>query len=497
MNQTEKLALAVFIDFDNIQIGVKTTLNREFDVAIVLDALRERGEVVTKIAYGDWHRTGGDYSRAMAEHAVQMVQRTVTPRGDKNGADINLSLDALEMAFTRHHINTFAIVGGDSDFIALVEKLKQYGKRVVVVGGKSFTSAILQRNCHEFIAYEHLLQRQEAARTQRSRKPKPSPVATLAPIDAMPQIRRCLEVLSDREVTPQLGLIKSTLLQLDPTFSERDYGCTSFREFVQELAKARQLKLIRQDNGFVVELLDSVEEEEPRSAPDTPAARPEKIAAPSARADRQVERAEAPAEPSAEPVRDPAQSLPLLRAALAKLAQESGYRTWYVRRLAAAMRAIDPGFDLRSFGFAGVNDLVMYAQREGVVRTMRDRSGTLLVWGVGQPGNGRSAATEQRETGEREAEPAVAVPEQEMTPVVEDEPLGEPVPQPVPVDRAEPANAVAAPLQTKDEEPPQKGEAATRRGTSRRTSGRASRKKATTKKATSSRTTKRTRSKTD
>src|SRR5262249_33840744 len=93
-------------------------------------------------------------SRALSEHAVQMVQRDPSPRGDKNGADINLALDALEMAFTHDHINAFAIVSGDSDFIALVNKLKQYDKRIYVVGGRAFTSTILQKNCQEFIAYE-------------------------------------------------------------------------------------------------------------------------------------------------------------------------------------------------------------------------------------------------------------------------------------------------------------------------------------------------------
>src|SRR5258708_8663444 len=104
----ERMKLAVFIDFDNIQIGVKDTLSKDFDVSLVLEDLKERGEVAAKVAYGDWPRAG-EQSRQMAQHAVQMVQRNVTPRGDKNGADINLALDALEMAFTRHHINAFAI----------------------------------------------------------------------------------------------------------------------------------------------------------------------------------------------------------------------------------------------------------------------------------------------------------------------------------------------------------------------------------------------------
>src|SRR5437660_6505070 len=152
----QKLKIAVFIDFDNIEIGVKSTLQREFDVAAVLDALKERGEIVTKIAYANWGRQETS-TRALAEHAVQMVQRDPSPRGDKNGADINLALDALEMAFTHDHINAFAIVSGDSDFIALVNKLKQYDKRIFVVGGRAFTSTILQKNCHEFVAYESII----------------------------------------------------------------------------------------------------------------------------------------------------------------------------------------------------------------------------------------------------------------------------------------------------------------------------------------------------
>src|ERR1051325_9288276 len=152
----QKLKIAVFIDFDNVEIGVKTTLNVQFDIGAVLEAIKERGEVVTKVAYGDWKRSG-DHGRAMSQHAVRMVQRQMTPGGDKNGADINLALDALEMAFTHSHINAFVIVGGDSDFITLVEKLKQYDRKVFVVGGRAFTSQVMQKNCTEFIAYENVI----------------------------------------------------------------------------------------------------------------------------------------------------------------------------------------------------------------------------------------------------------------------------------------------------------------------------------------------------
>jgi hypothetical protein len=114
----------------------------------------------------------------MAQHAVRMVQRVTDAGGDKNGADINLALDALEMAFTHSHINAFVIVGGDSDFITLVEKLKQYDRKVFVVGGRAFTSQVMQKNCTEFIAYENVVPIGRPA--SRGRKKARSRAATAA-----------------------------------------------------------------------------------------------------------------------------------------------------------------------------------------------------------------------------------------------------------------------------------------------------------------------------
>ena len=225
MSVEQRLKLAVFIDFDNIEIGVKTTLNQTFDIGAVLEAIKERGEVITKVAYGDWKRSG-DHGRAMAQHAVRMVQRVTTPGGDKNGADINLALDALEMAFTHAHINAFVIVGGDSDFITLVEKLKQYDRKVFVIGGRAFTSQVMQKNCTEFIAYENVVPERRAAiaRTRRGGAAQERQRHANRSRQAVPLVKRALKVLVDREVSPQLGLLKSTLLQLDSSFSERDYG---------------------------------------------------------------------------------------------------------------------------------------------------------------------------------------------------------------------------------------------------------------------------------
>jgi uncharacterized LabA/DUF88 family protein len=372
-----RLKIALFIDFDNIEIGVKTTLGGHFDVGAVLEAMKERGEVVTKVAYGDWTRAG-DYSRSLTQHAIQMVQRNLTPGGDKNGADINLALDALEMAFTHSHINAFVIVGGDSDFMALVEKLKLYDRQVFVVGGRAFTSVILQKNCTEFIAYENLIGRRgSSSRGGASKDVK----------DAMPLVKRALKVLADREVMPQLGVLKSTLLQLDSTFSEREYGVSTFRDFVQKLERAQQVTLRGDDRSRLVELRDGVEV--PDYVASTPAPAPV-AAAPSPRAAAQV----AAPVPTSEPVAVDVAPVPVVDAASAGQ-QAEGYAIirdiflrpgivsrWplYVRQAKQVIRGANEGFDERRHGFNGIVDALRYAQREGLFRLDRDRQGVIRIY---------------------------------------------------------------------------------------------------------------------
>ena len=374
----ERLKLAVFIDFDNIQIGVKDTLGKDFDVSLVLEALKERGEVVTKVAYADWHRAG-EQSRQMTQHAVQMVQRNVTPRGDKNAADINLALDALEMAFTRHHISAFAIVGGDSDFIPLVEKLKQYDKRVFVVGGRAFTSNILQRNCTEFIAYENLLSGDGPRAARASRRGGPAVRAGLEPRplrEAFSNVQRALKILSDRGVAPQIGLLKSTLLQLDSTFSERDFGAGSFLEFMQKMEGAHLVHLRRTDRGFLVEPVNGeVKAVEAAQASEGSGAQ--------VQAARPVEEApEAPTGPgaAASPLGTSAEALELFKQALAAASQKAPNRPLYLRQVRQGLRSADKNFDERRYGLHGVHDLLHLAQREGLVRLQRDRKGILRIF---------------------------------------------------------------------------------------------------------------------
>jgi uncharacterized LabA/DUF88 family protein len=357
-----RLKIAVFIDFDNIEIGVKTTLNMQFDIAAILDGIKERGEVVTKVAYGDWKRAG-DYGRLLSQHAIRMVQRNVTPGGDKNGADINLALDALEMAFTHDHINAFVIVGGDSDFITLVEKLKQYDKKVFVVGGRQFTSQVMQKNCHEFIAYENLVSSRRPASAERRNEPPPSSPADVSKV--LPLVKRALKVLADREVSPQLGLLKSTLLQLDSTFSERDYGASTFRDFIEKIAKTGVITLRHSGRSMLVDAPGMGEAPEPESV----VAEPQPEAAP-------VPAIVATAAPDAEQVQ---QCVSRTREILEQASQPPRW-PMYVRQLKQYLRAVDESFDERKWGFATVMEFLRACQRDGLFRLERDRRGQIRVF---------------------------------------------------------------------------------------------------------------------
>jgi uncharacterized protein (TIGR00288 family) len=360
--------IAVFIDFDNVEIGVKSTIGQQFDIGLVLEAIKERGEIVTKIAYSDWKRAG-DYSRLLTQHAIRMVQRNLTPGGDKNGADITMALDALEMAFTHDHINAFVIVGGDSDFISLVEKLKQYGRKVIVVGGRQFTSVTMQRNCHEFIAYENLVGSRGRPVERGGR-----PVGTSDMSKALPIVKRALKVLSEREVTPQLGLLKSTLLQLDSTFSEREYGASSFRDFMEKIAQSGAVTLKHAGRSMLVESRDD-------GAVDI-----EVVTAPAERLPQSDQKPSMPApQDGDEDESMPASPLSMqdgIRAVQQAIVNAPTQPRWpmYVRQAKQFLRSAIDGFDERKYGFVSVVDLLRAAGKEGVLRIERDRQGAVRVF---------------------------------------------------------------------------------------------------------------------
>ena len=389
-----RLKIAVFIDFDNIEIGVKNTLNATFDVGVVLEALRERGDVVSKTAYGDWTRAG-DYSRSLTQHATKLVQRNLTPGGDKNGADINLALDALEMAFTHPHINAYVIVGGDSDFISLVEKLKQYDKQIFVVGGRNFTSQVMQRNCHEFIAYENLIGGRRGSRDGRGQG---GPMGSAGIESVVPLVRRALKVLSDREVTPQLGLLKSTLLQLDSTFSERTYGSGSFRDFADKLASAGIVTLKEAGRNVLVELRENGHHA-PAQAAEAAPSQPAPRAAEEHHGDgRHAEPRHGHQPQHGQQQRAP-QGPPRAEEAVAEvrrlfaIAQQPPRWPMYLRQVKQYLRNADSSFDERKFGFNSLNDLLRACQREGLFRMERDRQGVIRFFqGTSMKEQGASAA---------------------------------------------------------------------------------------------------------
>ena len=390
----EKLKFAVFVDYDNIEIGVRTTLHRDLDIEIVLEGVAQRGEIVSKVAYGNWgHHI--DATRAFSAFGVQMVQRDSTPRGDKNGADINLALDALEMAFTRDHINAFAIISGDSDFMSLVNKLKQYNKRVYIVGGKQFTSSILQRNCHEFISYESLLDILPA-RQRRGRGRGSAPPRASQPISqALRLLDRTLNALEVRGVQPQLGLLKSTMQQLDPAFSERDYGVSTFSAFVKKLQDKGYVQLRQVDNHQVVERSgeDDGEAPEETAAPPKPSRRKrsrrspraETEPAPAADLDADLEPPE-PLAVSDEPLEDeppPPPEVELPDGPEGRLMRLLGPHRELLtmgipqKEVVALIRAGDPDFDPRDLNFEDFADLLAFAEEKQLLESRLDARDSL------------------------------------------------------------------------------------------------------------------------
>jgi hypothetical protein len=281
------------------------------------------------------------------------------------------------MAFTHDHINAFVIVGGDSDFISLVEKLKQYGRKVIVVGGRQFTSATMQKNCHEFIAYENL-----TSSRGRSAERGGKPGGTTAIAQALPLVKRALKVLSEREVTPQLGLLKSTLLQLDSTFSERDYGASSFRDFMEKVAQSGAVTLKHAGRSMLVESREDGPSDVDVMA--TPPERPVHHApvpdhaplapTPAAAVDESDEEEALPSSPMS--MQDG------IRAVQQAFTQAAAPPRWpmYVRQAKQYLRNAIEGFDERKYGFASVVDLLRAAGKENVVRIERDRQGAVRVF---------------------------------------------------------------------------------------------------------------------
>ena len=266
---TDEERIALFLDYENLAIGAREALGGlSFDLKPVLDALAERGRVIARKAYADWSAFDEDRRMLTRGHVelIEIPQRMGASR--KNAADIKMAVDALEMAFERSYITTFVICTGDSDLTPLVHKLRELNKRVIGVGIKDSTSALLPPACDEFLFYDTLEgvdvpegagRRRSSSRGGRSgaatKKPAaaPPPAEETEPVE--PRTSGDIDELAVRVAQTVAGLertsggavlastVKRALLRKDPTFSEAEYGFRAFGELLRHLADRNVIEL--------------------------------------------------------------------------------------------------------------------------------------------------------------------------------------------------------------------------------------------------------------
>jgi uncharacterized protein (TIGR00288 family) len=277
--------LAVFLDLENIALGARDARYAEFDIRKVLEQLLLKGHIVVKKAYCDFDRYK-DFKRGLHEAAFEMIEIPHVRQSGKNSADIRMVVDALDLCYTKGHVDTFAIISGDSDFSPLVSKLRENAKTVIGVGVKNSTSDLFINNCDEFIYYDDLV-RDEPRRTRGrsssgSAAPKPAGAAlpsTPAPekggpdkpapekptglsVDkALDELMETLEALSHErsaDDTIWASMIKQAIKRRNPGFNERAHGFRSFNELVLE-AEKRGLLTLNEDpksGGYTVRLVE-------------------------------------------------------------------------------------------------------------------------------------------------------------------------------------------------------------------------------------------------
>jgi len=260
--------LAVFCDFENIALGARDAKYASFDMQPVLQKLLLKGSIVVKKAYCDWERYK-EFKATMHEAAFELIDIPHVRQSGKNSADIRMVVDALDLCYTKEHIDTFVIISGDSDFSPLVSKLRENAKTVIGVGVKSSTSDLLMSNCDEFIFYDDLVakrdrsprRRRSEAGTKAETAAKSGDKASKEPEDraqeAIDLVRETIDALyAERGDTAKLwgSMVKQTLKRRQPSFSESFYGFGSFNELLEEAQARDQLELEMDDRsgGYVI-----------------------------------------------------------------------------------------------------------------------------------------------------------------------------------------------------------------------------------------------------
>ena len=262
--------MALFCDFENIALGVRDAKYAQFDMQKVLERLLLKGSIIVKKAYCDWERYKA-FKASMHEAAFELIEIPHVRQSGKNSADIRLVVDALDLCYTKAHVDTFVILSGDSDFSPLVSKLRENNKVVIGVGVKKSTSDLLTANCDEFLFYDDLVREQEQKK-KRAAKHATGTTTGGAPHrtakqrepdkrqEALDMIIETLEALSaERGAEDKIwgSMVKQALKRRQPGFNESYYGFRSFSELLEE-AEKRQLLALEHDEksgGYILRML--------------------------------------------------------------------------------------------------------------------------------------------------------------------------------------------------------------------------------------------------
>jgi uncharacterized protein (TIGR00288 family) len=229
--------LAMFMDFENIVRGVKEAQYKQFEIKLVLERLVEKGKIMVKRAYADWNRYA-EYKRPFHEHAIELIDVPQSRYSGKNSADIRMVVDAMDLAYAKQHVDSFALVSGDSDFSPLVSKLRENDRYVIGLGVKSSSSELLVGNCDEFIFYEDLIRESKKTTALRGLPEKK--------MEAMQQLIEAIQALQRENKDTLWGsMVKQTMQRKNPAFNESYYGYSTFSKLLEEAAKQKIVTLER------------------------------------------------------------------------------------------------------------------------------------------------------------------------------------------------------------------------------------------------------------
>jgi len=245
----EARSLAVFCDFENIALGVREAKYAQFDMDKVLERLLLKGSIVVKKAYCDWERYK-EFKTAMHAASFEMIEIPHLRQSGKNSADIRMVVDALDLCYTKEHVDTFVIVSGDSDFSPLVSKLRENAKTVIGVGVKNSSSDLLINNCDEFIYYDDLVrqdeQKRRAAKKRREAAPAGEEKSSDKKQEAFDVVLETLNALiAERGAEEKIwgSMVKQALKRRKPGFNESYYGFRAFSDLLEEMQQKGLIKL--------------------------------------------------------------------------------------------------------------------------------------------------------------------------------------------------------------------------------------------------------------